>query len=120
MRAVCPVIDRVIIDRRVDCSSASECGKILNHQLRVKGSGMIVVQLHPLLVRQVMTCFIVIIVIKHRHVISKPLLDFPRDGRLAAAGPAGYTDYNNVIFAHNVSLPSESQTKTTLLYKLSL
>ena len=70
---------------------------MLQHQVRVEGVGVVVVQLGPLLIGHVVMGLVVVVVVDHGHVLAKGLDQSAGDGGFAAAGAAGDPDYHDVL-----------------------
>ncbi len=98
------VMNGIVIHRTENRPALLQLPHRLNQQIRVKGVGVVVVQLCPLLIGHVVMGLIVIVMIDYRNIAAE-FTDQPfGNGGFAAAGTAGDSDHNNI--AHRSALLS--------------
>ncbi len=91
-RVVGAVVDGVIVDGAAHRLPCPQPPQVLHHHGGVKGVGMVVVQLGPLLVAEFVVALVVVVVVDDADILPEVLLDLPGDGGLAAAGAPGDAD----------------------------
>lgn len=93
-RGLGPVVIGIVIGRGDDGFPRLQLLKVLEQQVRIEGVGMIVVELFPLLKGHVVVGLVVVVVVDHRHLVSKGVPDAVGEGGFSGAGPSGDTDQN--------------------------
>jgi len=66
-----PVMNLIIIDRTLDRMTCFQFLQVLDHQLGIKGIGMIIVQTRSLFIRHIVMSLIIIVMLQDRHMFLK-------------------------------------------------
>ena len=94
-RLVGAVVNGIVVYGTVDGLAPLQCLQVGDHQIGVKGVGMVVVLLAPLLKGAILP-LVVVIVVYHADIAAEPCGQMLGESGLAAAGAAGDTDKNGV------------------------
>lgn len=70
-RILTPVMNLIIIDRTLDRMTCFQFLQVLDHQLGIKGIGMIIVQTRSLFIRHIVMSLIIIVMLQDRHMFLK-------------------------------------------------
>ena len=106
-RFIGAVVDGIIVDGAANRLPGLEAPQVLHHHRRVKGIGVVVIQLGPFLIGELVVAFVVVVMIDDADLFPEVLLDLSGNGGLAAAGPPGDADDHGpaCCFAHIFYLP---------------
>ena len=102
-RFIYPVMDGEIIYRSLYGLPFSQCFDMFDHNVRIKGIGMVVVDLFSFFKRNVVTLLVIKVMAQNANVIVELFLYLSDKSTLAAAGAACNTD--NYRFLHDI-IPS--------------
>ena len=94
------VVDGVIVNRALNRLPLLELTQVLDHQVRLKGVGVVVVELAALLKGEVVMGAVIVVVAQDGDVVAEALHQIFHQGGLAAAGAARDADDQNVIHSH--------------------
>ena len=90
-----PIVHRIVIDRHVNRPARFQLADMLTEQLCVKGIRMVIIELCPLLVREIVISFIIIVMTEDTDLILPEITDqCVRQSSLAAPAPTGDADYD--------------------------
>ena len=87
-----------VIHRALDGLSPAQSLQVPGHQIGFQGSRLVVVELTPLLVGQIVVAAIVVVVAENGHLIGKLTDQVVHQGGFSAAGAAGNADDQNAVF----------------------
>ena len=96
-RLIDAVMDRKIVDRPVDTLPHRQAAHMLDHQIRIKGIRMVIIQFFSFLKRDFIVLLVIKIVAQHGDLIAEFVLDLLDQGTLAGTGSARDTDNNDVF-----------------------
>ena len=95
----------VVINRALNGMASLQFPKVAHHQSGVECVRMVIVELAPLLEREVMVRLIVVVVIQNGDIASEMCLQLLRDGGFAAAGSARDPDDDNIFYVSHTFSP---------------
>ena len=69
---------------------------MLDHHIRVKGVGMVVVELRALFIAQLVVALIVVVVAQNGDIVAEAIDERLDQGGFSAAGASGNADYDHI------------------------
>ena len=106
------VVVLVGVDRALYGMTGLQLPQVFDQQLRVEGTGVVIVDLGPLLITFAELPLVIAVVANDRHILAEMLLQMPGKGGFTGAGAAGNADENRAHLPKSSSICPQGRNKT--------